>query len=172
MLLEKYYNTAYHSYSAQSFYPEKRATQVLEEFSTELAMDLAALDSPNNYQEKYEAKLLAWLSAKGRCMSVMITGPANFPVARNKKNMQSEQNRWEEFRTWRERYFKAVNRQRTLSPEEEIDVTLAKLDKLIVAHETMKGINKIVKSKKTDDEKIYNCSAGLNSCCAVNARTY
>lgn len=154
MLLDKYYNTAYHSYSAQSFYPEKRANQVIEEFSTELAMDLAQLDSLGNYQEKYEAKFLAWLSAKGRCMSAMITGPANFPVAKNRKNMQSEQNKWEEFRSWRERYFKAVNRQRTLSPEEEIDATLAKLDKLIVAHETMKGINKIVKSNKADDEKI------------------
>ena len=154
MLLDKYYNTAYHAYSAQSFYPEKRANQVIEEFSTELASDLAALDNPGNYQEKYEAKFLAWLSAKGRCMSAMITGPANFPVAKNRKNMQSEQNKWEEFRSWRERYFKAVNRQRTLSPEEEIDVTLAKLDKLIVAQETMKGINKIAKSKKTDDEKI------------------
>ena len=154
MLLDKYYDIAYRAYSGISFYPEKRSRQTIDEFSTELVADLADLENKGNYQDKYEAKFIAWLSAKGRCMSVMITGCSNFPVARNKKNMQSEQNRWEEFRTWRERYFKAVNRQRTLSPEEEIDVTLAKLDKLIVAQETMKGINKIVKSKKTDDEKI------------------
>lgn len=154
MLLDKYYNIACSAYSGTSFYPEKRARQTIDEFSMELIADLADLENKGNYQEKYEAKFIAWLSAKGKCMSAMITGAANFPVAKNRKNMQSEQNRWEEFRTWRERYFKAVNRQRTLSPEEEIDATLAKLDKLIVAHETMKGINKIVKSKKTDDEKI------------------
>ncbi len=31
-------------------------------------------------REKYKAKTLNWLSAKSRCISSMITGPANFPA--------------------------------------------------------------------------------------------
>lgn len=151
MILERHYQKIVDAYSTQSFYPEKRAEQIIAEYSSELEEDLRNLENPGNYQEKYESKFLAWIAARARCMSPMITGPANFPVARNNKHLATEDKRYKEFREWRERYFKAVNREKTLSPEEEIDKTLSELDKQVIAHETMKGINKIIQSKCNDD---------------------
>jgi hypothetical protein len=157
MLLEKYRDQARAAFMATSFSPDKRGDQLIKDYSEELENDLKELEkrgSVGEYQGKYEVKFIRWISAMGRCMSPMITGPANFPVAKNARNRDREQNRYTEFRKWRELYFKSVYRERTLSPEEEIDKALEDLDKQIIAHEIMKRINKIVRSKKTPEEKI------------------
>lgn len=134
-----------------SFSPEVRADQCVKDFSDELDADLAALgENAGDYESKYIAHVRDWAVRKSRCLSPMITGPANFPVVRNRKAIDSEQNAWKEFREWRERYFRAVNRVRTKSPEEEIDDALVKLEKERNAHELMVGINKIVR-RKIDD---------------------
>lgn len=137
-----------------SFSPEVRADQCVKDFSDELEADLAELgENAGEYESKYIDHLRAWAGRKSRCLSPMITGPANFPVVRNRKAFDSEQNAWKEFREWRERYFKAVNRVRTKSPEEEIDDALVKLEKERNAHELMVGINKILR-RKIDDESM------------------
>ncbi len=153
MILSKYLDLAIRAYDRISFSPEKRGLQTIIDYSSELEKDLENLENQGNYQEKYEAYFSSWLSTKSRCLSPMITGPSNFPVSRNQKNNRSEQNKYEAFREWRSRYFKAANRERTLSPEEEIDNALSELDKQLIAHETMKGINKIIKSKSNNKEK-------------------
>ena len=146
---------AYQAYCGASFYPEERASSILKELEEELQGDLAELDDPGNYREKYIAHARDWLGKKSRVMSSMITGPANFPVNRNRKALSSEDRSWEEFRKWRLRYIKAVNRVHTLSPEDDLDLAIKTVDRLIINQDVMKTANKIIRQKnKTDKQKI------------------
>lgn len=155
-LTEELHDIAYQAYSNTSFSPEKRRDQILKELQQELAEDLEALDeNTGEYEIKYIEHAREWLQKKSRCISVMITGPTNFPTRRNEKANNAEDKSWQDFRSWRTRYSKAVNRVHNLSPEDDMDVAIKKVDKLIIAQETMKQINKITRQKnKTDNEKI------------------
>ena len=55
------------------------------------------------YKEGYLNKLYAWLDAKSRTMSSMITGPANFPTAKNEKANRTANKRMNEFMEWEEK---------------------------------------------------------------------
>ena len=163
--MKELYELAYRAYCGTSFYPEKRRDQILKELQEELKEDLDALgDKAGNYEAKYIEHARDWLQKKSRCMSVMITGPANFPVNRNNKANNAEDRAWEEFRAWRIRYSKAVNRVHTLSPEDDMEVAIKRVDKLMINQELMKAANKIIRQKnKTDDEKIQEMiEAGLS----------
>lgn len=144
----------YRAYCGTSFSPEVRASQCIKDFSAELSADLSELgDRTGDYKEKYLSHLTTWLSRKSRCMSTMIAGPANFPVERNRKAFNSEQRAWEEFREWRDRYIKRVNRVPVKSPEEEIDDALIKLEKERNAQSLMIEVNKVLRKKADEAEK-------------------
>jgi hypothetical protein len=89
-------------------------------------------ENTGNYKEKFITHFREWMHAKSNCISSMIAGPSNFPVNKARKANDREHAKSEEFFKWRERYFKSVNRQKTLSPEEELDIALARLDELIL----------------------------------------
>jgi len=92
------YNDFYIAYINTSFSPEKRAESCVNDFSAELKADLAELgDKAGNYKEKYIEHLRKWVSRKSRCLSSMITGPANFPTVRNRKAFEQEQRAWKSF---------------------------------------------------------------------------
>lgn len=144
-LLSSMWTLFYQAHSNTSFSPEKRADQYVIGHSAELKEDLEKLgEKCGNYEEKYKAKLSAWMSAKSRCISTMITGPANFPVRRAEKANRSERNKSDEFYHWREKYFKLVNRVKTLSPEAELDKALAEYENLVIFQEQLKEYNKVV----------------------------
>ena len=143
----------FNAYANASFDPEKRTEADIQAFSQELEADLQELGSANNYEAKYLKHLSLWLARKARVLSWMITGPANFPVARNQKACASTDKAWEEFRTWRKRYIKRANAVRTKSPEEEIDLALAELDKEKTFHEMLLIVSKILRTKETPIEK-------------------
>lgn len=97
----------YRAYSLVSFSPNERAESCVKDFSQELSDDLAKLgENQGDYKERYIEHLRTWATRKSRCMSPMITGPANFPVNKNRKANESEQNAWKEFRSWRSKYIK------------------------------------------------------------------
>ena len=148
---------AYQAYANTSFDPERRRDQILKELEEELQQDLDSLgDKAGNYEVKYIEHARSWLGRKSRCISVMITGPANFPTRRNEKANNSEQKGWEDFRQWRLRFSKAVNRIHTPSPEDDMEIAIKKVDRLIINQEIMKTANKILRNKKTtDSEKLY-----------------
>lgn len=162
-LLQHHRGLAERAFRNVSFDPEKRAEQTIKYYSEELWSDLGNMGGEGErytqYQRKYEQYFVAWLVAQSRCLSCMIVGPARFPVARNEKFMRSEQRAYEKFRTWRAHWLKRDIVARTLSPEEEVDVTLAKLDKMLVRHEVMKGVNKILSGKSAPvSEKLQTIS--------------
>lgn len=143
----------FNAYANASFDPEKRTEADILAFSQELEADLQELGSANNYEAKYIKHLSLWLARKARVLSWMITGPANFPVARNQKACASTDKAWQEFRAWRKRYIKRANAVRTKSPEEEIDLALAELDKEKTFHEMLLIVSKVLRTKETPIEK-------------------
>lgn len=146
LTLEGLYDLAYRAHSGTSFVPEKRAASIIRDYSNQLNSDLSDLgDHPGNYKEKYIQKLSAWLAAKSNCLSVMITGPSGFPTRRAEKANNSEHNRWVEFTTWRDNYFKAVNRVPRPKYEDALDEQVRKLQVLEIHHERMKLINKLIR---------------------------
>ena len=147
-IVKELHEIAYQAYSNTSFSPERRRDSILAELQQELREDLASLgDNTGNYEAKYIDQARNWLGKKSRCMSVMITGPANFPTRRNQKANNAEDKAWQDFRQWRIRYSKAVNRVHNLSPEDDMDAAIKKVDKLIINQEKMKSANKILRSK-------------------------
>ena len=76
-------------------------------------------DVPDDYLEQVESwfesdlrpaskrAFESYLSAKGRTMSSFITGPANFPVARNQKRLDAADNRYQEYNETRAKVKKA-----------------------------------------------------------------
>jgi frataxin-like iron-binding protein CyaY len=138
------------SYSWISFSPEKRGESDFEYYSQLLSTDLAALGANcGNYEAKFINKVMTIFHRQTRCASPMITGPANFNNRRNGKAWESRDKAMADFMHWRDKYFKAVNRERTLSPEEEIDKTLEELERLEVRKEIFKEVDKL----KTREEK-------------------
>lgn len=141
------------AYYATSFTPDARAETCVLDFSKELSEDLLTLgERSGNYKDKYINYLRQWAGRKSRCMSSMITGPANFPVASNRKKIDSEIRMWEEFRAWRDRYFKKAFAEPILSPEEEIPAAEAELEKQKRFHQQMIDVNKIFRSAKTPEQ--------------------
>lgn len=137
------------AYNGTSFSPEKRGESDFKEFTEMLRNDLKALgENQGNYREKFIAKLNDYYHKRSRCFSSMIAGPANFPVRQQQKRHNSADKALDHFFHWRGKYFKAVNRERTLSPEEEIDKTLAEIDKLVLLRDFMKEANKIIRKGK------------------------
>ncbi len=122
--------TARAAYSGISFTPDKRAEQVREGYAAELASDYAELekltvDKPGmlevlqaefaRYRDGYRSRYLKKLHSESRCISWMITGPANFPTARNEKRNRVAHKRLEELLEFRKRALNAITK--TLCPE-------------------------------------------------------
>ncbi len=113
--------------SCRAFYwtshdPEGRGLRILIDFDKELTEDLAKI--PENEQDyfktKYKEKLSSWLHACSRCASSFITGGAGFNVRKAEAANNTERNRYNEFREWREYQFKQIAKRQEIakSPEQ------------------------------------------------------
>lgn len=157
-----------------SFSPEKRGLQRQRDFAHAMnaaykSLKDSAKGDPAKLQtlesewpsfvEASKSKYLAALSADSRTASSMITGPARFPVASNRKKIDTAMKRWEEHGEHFERAMKAIRK--AMHPEDapkkigdadtgsHIDKKLAALRS---AQESMKQANEIIR-KATDKAK-------------------
>lgn len=154
-----------------SFTPEKRGEQYRADYSATMAEAYAKLAEHaqkggtldqldevfSRYRVGYAAAYRAWLSAHGRCLSSMITGPARFPVSRAARANQVERARLEQVIEYREKAFRAMVRE--LRPDlrpimagdtdalARLAVQLAKLER---DHEMMKAANAVLRKLKDD----------------------
>jgi hypothetical protein len=92
------------SFDARSHFPERLAERTLEDavslFDEGTETLLSAGASPEQVEE-WQARFVrlwgAYQHSGARVMNWFITGPANFPVERNRKRMEVEQRRGDEF---------------------------------------------------------------------------
>lgn len=128
------YETAYRAYVNQSFHPDDRAKQDQESFAESLnsfyAQMKALVTTPeqkelllsemDQYKQNFLRGTLAILHVKSRCASPMITGPANFPVARNEKNNRVLMKRIDDFLEWDQKAKSSIEKKiLALRPDEE-----------------------------------------------------
>lgn len=150
------------AYSGISMVPEERAVQVKREYCDTLHNDYTKLlnyattpekqqtldDEFERYRETYRRYYQIWLQAKSRCLSVMITGPSNFPTLRNAKRNASENKHYENLTAFRQRALKAIKK--SLCPElapimagdsDAVQRLTEKIAKAEQCHAEMKAIN-------------------------------
>lgn len=155
-----------------SFNPDRRAIYEQSDYAEILFQDLENLRKYASTEEKKEAlavefvryregcktKWLNYLSSKSRCASAMITGPANFPTRRNEKANRSADNKYQEYKDFRERASKAIIKK--LCPElspimagdsDAVERLTAKIGKAEAVQVLMKLANKIVRSDKSGE---------------------
>jgi hypothetical protein len=161
--LKNFEQAAKNAYSGISFNPERRGTQIVNDYGEELNADIEELKKENinddiiaEYVERYKKFFSSYLSAKSRTFSVMITGAGNFPVRRHEKANRSEQRHYEIFREWRQRAKKSIVRKaapkKTYSSE--LERYKAELESMKKMHELMKEGNKRIKQAKAKGEDI------------------
>lgn len=142
-ILKDMYDLCYTAHRNTSFFPEKRAVFIIKEYSDLLESDLKELgENKGNYKEKFIDYFTNWMTSKGRCLSSMITGGSNFPVRKAENANANERNKSVAFQNWRIKYFKAVNRIPTKSPEDDMIITERWLQASINLQLMMKEINK------------------------------
>lgn len=120
--LEDMWQQACDAYNWSSFEPNIRGESDIMIYEEELYNDLACIPEGRReeYVASYRCKLAAQLSALSRCTNPMTTGWSRFDIYEHAKAEMRYQKRYEEFRSWRERTLKAVNRaQEDVCPEEK-----------------------------------------------------
>ncbi|MCH2194733.1 hypothetical protein [Kordia sp.] len=151
-ILGDLYDLCYRAHQGTSFSPERRAIDYVKSYSKVLEEDLKLLgEKQGNYKAKFIEKFSKWMSAKSRCISSMITGPSNFPVRRAQKYSNWADGAYNDFEKWRTKYFKAVNRVPTKSPEDELEIAEKRLEELKIDQIEYKEINKAARKSKIDN---------------------
>lgn len=154
------------AHAGTSHVPDERANQERAGYAATLAADLADLERLATTEEKratlaeefaryragYRTRYLAYLAARSRCMSAMITGPARFPTERNRKRNATADKRGSDLIEYRDAALKAIRR--ALCPElapimagdaDAIDRLRAKLRALNEAREVEKRANAAIR---------------------------
>ncbi|MGX7703836.1 hypothetical protein [Methylobacterium sp. Gmos1] len=80
------YDLCYSAHRNTSFSPDRRAEQEIAAY-----IENAETVEKHGDPVKHESLFRAWMAAKSRCASSMITGPANFNVRRNEKAFAGEE---------------------------------------------------------------------------------
>ncbi len=118
------------------------------------------------YRKGYAERLKKKLSADSRTMSSMITGPSNFPTARNQKRLNSAHNALTEMLSYRDFMLKKIKN--TLNPRsisssdpQALEKLQGKLTSLRENQKLMISANKIIRSGK-DVEKRLKTELGLS----------
>jgi hypothetical protein len=162
------YEVALESHRWNSMQPERRAEQCVAEVEQHMAeteaLFMKAGGSPEDvaaelaaYRTGYIKRYRAWLAARGRTASVMVTGAANFPAARNRKRMDVEQRRYQELADWSEKARRAARKR--LRPEVDPQHELKVLEGQLAA---MKAVNRIIRRDISDEEKVAAMVAELS----------
>lgn len=162
-LLQHLEGKAQRAHNWTSFSPEKRGTQMIADYSEELAADMEELktggandESIGDYKMRYERLFSSYLGAKSNTFSSMITGPAKFNTNKHTKANRSEQRHYEIFREWRVRAKKAIVRkaQPVKTFVSELDRYKAELAGMQANHLKMKEGNKIIAKAKKEGKDI------------------
>lgn len=162
-------SVAVNAFSGISMSPEKRADAVQAEYVGymetlyERLLEIADTDEKKGILEEeferfragYVSRYKAYLFAKSRCLSPMVTGPSNFPTRRNEKRFATERRRSEELDDFTARALKAIRKK--LRPElapimsgdsDAVERLKAKIATEKAAQEKMKAANAAIRKFK------------------------
>src|SRR5574343_1210604 len=156
----KHYELARRAHYHTSFTPDNRAESFCTGFDADIA-NLQAAGVPQAKIDRYEALVVRHMQVKSRCLSSMITGPANFPVARAEKANRAEHTASLAATSYYDKIIKEAKQEAYYAahPEarpvmsgdsdavERLRDRLAKLEK---AQQTMIAVNKIVRKQPID----------------------
>lgn len=165
------------AHEGTSHSPERRGASAVETYAIGLAGDYNMLASQADTEEKRAAlpaefaryregmrvRTLAFLDAHSRCISTMITGPANFPVRRAEKANASADRRVKELIEFRKRALSAITK--TMNPEQRpimsgdvnaVDRLREKLDAAEALQGAMKDVNARIRqtAKQQHEQRI------------------
>jgi hypothetical protein len=160
--LNEFKQSAIYAHQWTSFSPERRGETLINSYNEQLTEDISELTAAGidaeiieSYKARYINLFKSWLSAKSRCASPMITGPANFNVRKHEKANRSEDNHYNLWQEWRQRAKKAIVRkaQPVKTFSSELERYAAELESLKKNHELMKEGNKrIIKARKNGED--------------------
>lgn len=159
-----------------SFSPERRGQSTREEYAgtlqnfidqiKPLAKKVDRLEDFENDFARFRDKLSdltkAWLYSHSRVASAMITGPANFPSARNRKRSDAADKKLSDLIEYEKKILKLMKNK--YRPEEEkpvragaenaMDILKKKLTNAEEYQKLMVDVNKIIRSKKDVEKKL------------------
>jgi hypothetical protein len=161
------------AHAGTSMVPEERGASERASYARTLADDYASLakladtdekratlaEEFERYRTGYKRRTLVWLGARAACMSTMITGASNFPVARQRKRGATADRRCEELLEFRTRALAAIRKK--LRPEDrpimlgDADASTrlrAQLEKAEQLQATMKACNLAIRREKKNGE--------------------
>ncbi|MCK5158518.1 MAG: hypothetical protein KAR08_05150 [Candidatus Heimdallarchaeota archaeon] len=159
------------AHAGTSFDPEKRAETEKEYFKIEVESVYKELkgfaktdkqkselkDEMVKFQKRYAEKFNDTLASRGRMLSPMITGPANFPTRRNEKAYSSYENKVRENAKFRDKVVAGITKRWRKENIAEAGGERAVLEKKLKMaqenHQQMKDINKIMRKKTSDSDK-------------------
>lgn len=123
MNLKDLYDLGVRAFRGTSFVPEDRASQYIEMYESILKEDLERI--PEEEHQRYYETFKEWVRTifgkHSAILSVMITGPAGFPTAKNEKANRVYDKAINDFEDWRVRTMKAIARsvENAKSPEQK-----------------------------------------------------
>jgi len=134
---------------------EAHLSTVREWISQLLPADLHD-DTYERYEAGYLAKYRAWLGAMSRTLSPMVTGPSNFPTRRNQKHMSTADRRLRDLQAYVIRARRGIVRQarEIAKPDDPTAALRAEIAQHIKTRDAMKAVNKVLRTKRTDAEKV------------------
>lgn len=157
------------AHSGTSHTPERRGEQERGGYASTLAQDYAELaklaPTPEKaallatefarYRAGYRSAFVAYLSARSRCMSTMITGGSNFPVRSQRKKNDAADKRTDELLGFRVRALAAIRKVLTpeLQPIRQSDANAAeryedKIAKAEALQDLMRASNAAIRANK------------------------
>ena len=120
--LEDLWEQACDAYRWSSFDPDIRGESDIMIYEEELHNDLKLIpeEKRDEYTALYRQKLSARITALSRCANPMVTGRSGFNCNRHEKAEKAYQDRYDDFRNWREKYMNTMQRTAEAArPEEE-----------------------------------------------------
>ena len=129
--LQHLLRSAINAHRGTSFSPEKRGEQMIKDYEELLQDDLKQISEADNetkgtYKARFIKYLGAYISAKSRIISPMISGPSNFPVRRMQKYNNWEDNAYKAFSEFREKAITGIKKQiQRDKPEEQKQLKFA-----------------------------------------------
>ena len=105
------------AFSGTSHYPEARGRAAIDDYARTLLGDYQPFEGETNpdfieafseYRDGYRKRYIAWLAARGRCVSTLVTGPAKFPTTRARKASDAADARDREMADFRTRALKRL----------------------------------------------------------------